>query len=244
MQIGVAIAAFTVVFWLSGQVFFACVAAYFAYTFFRESEHGSSVSAPDSTDRELSSFAIALFEVLGYAAKSDGKVAKSEIAVVEQIIKSFGLSSDQRKAAIACFNRGKAKTDFDALARNLARETNADSDIKQLTMGALIEVTAADGFLTQQEEQVLRQVHASLMPVKIVLEDVITSLRDNSPYGVLGLTPPADLAAIKAAYRKKCVEFHPDHLDQKKLPPELRAFAAERMKLIQEAYEHLSAEFA
>ena len=53
-------------------------------------------------------------------------------------------------------------------------------------------------------------------------------------YKILGLTPDADDAVIKAAYRALCIKYHPDRYDGDK------SFATELMKKINHAYEILS----
>jgi curved DNA-binding protein CbpA len=58
----------------------------------------------------------------------------------------------------------------------------------------------------------------------------MTLARDH--YAILGVSPNAAAALIKAAYRKKATQYHPD----KNPSPE----AAARFREIQEAYEALS----
>ncbi|RUM41133.1 MAG: J domain-containing protein, partial [Desulfocapsa sp.] len=54
-------------------------------------------------------------------------------------------------------------------------------------------------------------------------------------YAVLGLKPGADKDAIKKAYRKLSMKYHPDKV--RHLGEEFRAVAEEKMKEINAAYD-------
>lgn len=56
-------------------------------------------------------------------------------------------------------------------------------------------------------------------------------------YEVLGVKPGATVAAIRAAYREKAMEFHPDRVAS--LGPGARRLAEAKMREINEAYEAL-----
>jgi len=56
---------------------------------------------------EAGGFVGPLFTLLGAVAKSDGRISEQEIAVAERLMTRMGLDADQRKQAIASFNRGK-----------------------------------------------------------------------------------------------------------------------------------------
>jgi uncharacterized membrane protein YkvA (DUF1232 family) len=59
------------------------------------------------------------------------------------------------------------------------------------------------------------------------------------PYAILGLKRGASPMEIKAAFRKKIAEYHPDKVAH--LGDELKSLAEEKAKAIQAAYEKLSA---
>ena len=56
---------------------------------------------------------------------------------------------------------------------------------------------------------------------------------------VLGVSPDASLAEIKKAYRKLVKEYHPDKLASGSIPEEYIAFANQKIREINEAYEYL-----
>lgn len=61
---------------------------------------------------------------------------------------------------------------------------------------------------------------------------------DDDPYRVLGVPSMASADEIKAAYRLRMAEYHPDKVAH--LGPELRKLADLKTKAIQRAYERLS----
>ena len=60
---------------------------------------------------------------------------------------------------------------------------------------------------------------------------------DEKYYAILGLTPGASFAEIKAAYRKLSMQYHPDKVGH--LGEEFKKVAEEKMKEINNAYEFL-----
>ena len=61
---------------------------------------------------------------------------------------------------------------------------------------------------------------------------------DDDPYRVLGVKSMASAEEIKAAYRLRIAEYHPDKVAH--LGPELRTLADKKTKAIQRAYERLA----
>lgn len=59
-----------------------------------------------------------------------------------------------------------------------------------------------------------------------------------TPYEILGVSPDADQAEIKAAYRRMANQYHPDKVAH--LGKEFQELAEQRFKEIQEAYDRLA----
>ncbi|WP_028583312.1 DnaJ domain-containing protein [Desulfogranum mediterraneum] len=64
---------------------------------------------------------------------------------------------------------------------------------------------------------------------------------DERCYAVLGLESGADFAAIKSAYRKLSMQYHPDKVGH--LGDEFKGVAEEKMKEINAAYDHLKKKY-
>lgn len=58
-----------------------------------------------------------------------------------------------------------------------------------------------------------------------------------APHAVLGVKPDATVSEIRAAYREKAMEYHPDRVAS--LAPEFKKMAEQRMRDINNAYEEL-----
>ena len=59
--------------------------------------------------RVQAAFFSSLFSVMGYIAKVDGEVSKSEILLAQQVMQQMQLADDMQKVAKELFNQGKGK---------------------------------------------------------------------------------------------------------------------------------------
>jgi DnaJ like chaperone protein len=64
---------------------------------------------PGDQQRVQAAFFSSLFSVMGYIAKVDGKVSRSEILLAQQVMQHMQLSDDMQKVAKDLFNQGKQK---------------------------------------------------------------------------------------------------------------------------------------
>jgi len=115
--------------------------------------------SPEEKARVEKALFRALFPVLGYLAKSDGRVSESEIQTTEELIRRMGLSEVQRNEAIKLFQTGKSDSfelkeclqEFNDVSRGYA-------DIKRILLVYLITLALSDGVLHEAEERVLAEV--------------------------------------------------------------------------------------
>ena len=73
---------------------------------------------------------------------------------------------------------------------------------------------------------------AKAFKIRMSPEEIEEILRDESPWGILGVAPGATQAEIKTAYRKRALETHPDRNPDKA--------DGEAFKKVQAAYEKLT----
>jgi len=108
-------------------------------------------------------------------------------------------------------------------------------------MTILIRVGAADGEWHPAVEAKLTRIARIFDFSEAELEQMKSmELPDHhKAYEVLGVSPRASSREIKKAYKRLCMDFHPDRIATKDLPPAFREFAEERFRTIQEAYEAL-----
>jgi len=65
---------------------------------------------------------------------------------------------------------------------------------------------------------------------------------ERDPYEVLGVPPDADMATIRAAWRRLVRRSHPDHMIARGVPEEAIRLAQERMVAINDAWEKIREE--
>lgn len=200
------------------------------------------------------------FAVMGALCKADGVVTRDEIRVTEQLFDRLQLSREQKDAAKAAFNRGKApEFDLEAEVDTFTRSTRGGGILFQLFLQVQVAAVAADGEVHPAEHAMLVRVARRLgLSERDVaqLEALLRAAaggaatagappprqRVEDAYTALGVTPEAGVSEIKRAYRKLMSENHPDRLAAKGLPESLRQIAEERAREINAAYDLLKKE--
>ena len=199
------------------------------------------------------------FLLLGYIAKSDGRVSAAEIEHTEQIFVRLGLNAEQRQAAIKLFQKGAAQG-FDPMVsvtefRNL---TQRAVKVTQTLMTMLCALALSDDHLDSGEREALRYVGELLglsrANVDILLRMVEAQARMegerassshyskdisilDDAYAALGVSSSATSGEVKKAYRKLMSQNHPDKLIAKGVPEHMIKLATEKTQSIQTAYE-------
>jgi DnaJ like chaperone protein len=110
-----------------------------------------------------------------------------------------------------------------------------------LMMDVLFRVGAADGRLSDAEDQTLRSA-ARIFNVSDIEFNRLKSKYVRSAdkyYAVLKCDETASNEEIKKQYRKLVTEYHPDKIQAKGLPEEFIKFANDKFAEIQEAYDQI-----
>lgn len=204
------------------------------------------------------------FTLLGYIAKSDGRVSEAEIHQAENLFRQLRLNPKQREEAIAKFKMG-AQADFDprATVAAFAAKVGPRRQVQQTLFAFLVSMALADGQLEGNERKALHHIAELLsVPAREIdrLIDMIVAqtrfhqgagaggghgynraapARDRlkDAYLALGVEAAATDQEVKKAYRKLMSENHPDKLIAKGVPDEMVRLATERSQEISTAYE-------
>ena len=204
----------------------------------------------DSSDEELSdeeklklAYFAYFFACLAKVAKADGRVSEEEIAAVEGIMEDLELNEDGRKIAISIFKEAKdSDTSFEEYISQFATLIDYNNEFGTAFLYALYEVAIADGNVSGEERQMLFQAERILRIMPGTVEGLLgKSMELEVAYQLLGCHAEMTDAQIKAAYRQKCVQFHPDKLSGIGLPPEFTEFANSQLVKINAAYEQICA---
>lgn len=197
----------------------------------------------------------ATFSIMGALCKADRVVTRDEIRVAENTFDRLHLSAEQREAARAAFNRGKAPAfDLDAAVDAFAGIARGRGPLVQIFLQVQLMAVAADGNVHPAEHQMLVRIARRLglterdvMQLEALLRAASAGpsasgappprRRLDDAYAALGIAPGASDAEIKRAYRRLVSQNHPDKLASRGLPESMREIAEERTRKINAAYD-------
>jgi DnaJ like chaperone protein len=196
-----------------------------------------------------SQFLDSTFAVMGALCKVDGVVTRDEIQTAESMFERLHLSEEQRTAARASFNRGKAPGfDLNAEVAKFVQASRGQRPLLLMFLQIQCAAVASDGNLHPAEHEALVRVARLLGLTEADVAQLEALFRTGSPrgpspqqklddaYAALGLTLAATDAQIKQAYRRLMSQNHPDKLAAKGLPESMRAMAEEKTREISVAY--------
>jgi len=190
-------------------------------------------------------FFVALFSMLAKMARADGRVSADEAEVVNQFARQqLNLDAEDRKAAREIFthalNDDYSIYDYAAQYRQIA----PDHRMREMIYRLLFTLAYADGELHPGEDAILKEI-----PLHLGLDgSCYAMLKEEFQgrhadlgecYEILGCTPESTDAEVKRAYRKLCMEYHPDRIASKGLPDGFRKFAEEQMHRINASYDRI-----
>ena len=204
------------------------------------------------TERVQSAFFTTTFALMGYVAKSDGKVTRDEIVVAERVMSQMRLNTQQREVAIKLFNEGKRK-DFplEEILTQFRRESVRRSSLVQMLLEIVAATALADGTLHSQERKTLELIASKLGVSRARLDAVLARVSGQAgfesadenrsklaaAYALLAIESTASMEEVKRAYRRQMSQHHPDKLVAKGLPEEMIDIATRKTQDIKTAYD-------
>lgn len=230
----------------------AIAGAAFGHTFVDKKETAYLSSRPGTQDTLSSNeqaqlvFFTAAFSMLAKISKADGKITDNEISTIEKFMKhDLGLDANGQQTAINIFRQAvNSPEPFEAFATQFYSVFNTQPHIIELMMDILLRVSASDGKISSQEENMLlsavRIFNYSSADYKRHQSKYVK--QSNPYYSVLKCDETASNEEIKKQYRKLVVEYHPDKIQAKGLPEEFIKFANDKFKEIQHAYDIIKKE--
>ena len=222
----------------------ALLGAYAGHTMDRARERaaGAGATAGPNANRQVA-FTMAVIVLAAKMAKADGRVTRDEVNAFKQI---FHIPPEEMTGVGKLFNdAAEDATGFEPYARQIAQMFVHQPAVLEELLGGLFHIARADGTVHTGELEYLRQVGA----IFGFEGDAFESIRVQhmgagaaDPYQVLGLSSDATDAEVKAAYRKRSREYHPDTLIGQGLPQEFIDLATEKMAAINTAYDRIGKE--
>jgi DnaJ like chaperone protein len=194
------------------------------------------------------------FEIMGYVAKSDGRVSEAEIGAARALMREFQLNAADVNAAIACFQTGKAPG-FDAeLAVSRLREVcGSRRDLLWTFVDLQLRASLAGNGLSPPAHRILSGIagRLGLSPAEFAaMEASLRARRGSGPGKKVNLAACYEELEVDAsigdqelvkAYRRQMSRHHPDKLVANGLPESMAQMAKEKTQRIQEAYEQIRA---
>lgn len=192
-------------------------------------------------------FFVAAFSMLGKIAKADGRVTKPELETVRSFMtRDLGLNAQSRMVAEQIFrqsiNTGQPFTGF---ARQFYSEFQGKPRMLEAQIDIMLRVAASDGAPHKNQDALIAEAagifripHAAYMNLRARHVQAAQSRH----YSILGCSPGDSNETIKRQYRKKVKEYHPDTIAAKNLPEDFIAYAGDRFREVQEAWEAIQNE--
>ncbi|MEM7300117.1 MAG: DnaJ family molecular chaperone [Pseudomonadota bacterium] len=197
-----------------------------------------TVFAGDADTRRRVAFSIAIIALSAKMAKADGVVTEEEITAFLQI---FEVPEGEAENVSRVFNIAKQDVaGFQSYATQVQSLFPEDEDVLRDVMDALFHIAKADSVLHENELLYLEEV-AMLFGFSVSQFEAQklrhVSLGEADPYAVLEAEPEWSFAEIKAHYRRRVAESHPDKLLMRGVPPEFIRIANDRVAALNKAWE-------
>lgn len=211
---------------------------------FDRNSHGR----PELTDEERGKllFFISTFSLAAKMAKADGVVTREELAIVDNFMRNeLRLESDDIEFARRIFNEARNSAEsFEGFARQFAAIYSHQPKYYRTMLHILFGIAMADGVLHPAEEELLKSA-AAIFGIEYQEFTQIRAMYvpdTEKHYATLGCNRSDSVETIKGRYKKLALDFHPDKIMAKDLPPEFVEFAKQKFQAIQEAYDAIRKE--
>lgn len=234
-------------------LFGAIVGLLIGHQFDRRAQTSRTRIAGDPRALQLAFFR-ATFQVMGHAAKADGRVTAQEIDAAREAMRRFSLSEQDVRRAIDLYTEGKS-ADFalDEVLGELRATAAGRDDLCRLFVQIQLEAALQGGGLNPASRAVFARMCSALGVSAIefaALEAMLRMRGQAGPgpartqsdrladaYQVLGVRPGAADAEVTLAYRRLVSQSHPDKMVANGLPESMIEAAHERTRRVLEAYE-------
>ena len=193
------------------------------------------------TQQANMTFFVGCFSMLAKLAQADGEVTDAELRSIEDfMINDLRLDPISRNSAARIFYSAQESPEgFSGFAEQFYRQFRGNPQVLDIMMDILLRVAAAEGGMSRAEETLILEAVRifGFSETKYRNMKQRYGLASERNYAVLDLNSGASVEEIKKAYRRLVSEYHPDKLASKGVPEEFKAFASEKFREIQEAYE-------
>ena len=215
---------------------------------------GGRSAAPKPSASVSGEFFRTAFEIMGYVAKSDGRVSEAEIGAARKLMQELNLGAADIGAAIACFRTGKsAGYDATSSIERLREACGLRYDLLRAFVDLQLRAALAGNGISPPARRILMDIAERLGLSGLEFANMEASLRarHRSPqgrsdnlaqcYAELEVDASISDQELVKAYRRQMSRHHPDKLVANGLPESMTQMAKEKTQRIQEAYEGIRA---
>lgn len=193
---------------------------------------------------------LALLKIASLLIKSDGKVDRSEVNLVQTFFRKTYGASKANKLFKDLKSRSDIPTDISSLTEIIKNKLNPSKHYSIIQF--LFALSAVDGLISDSEiefiynfgysfgytDERLDSIKNQFIKSKQQTKSKEYSQKIIDSLNVLGLKPGVTLVEIKKSYRSLAKEFHPDKLSG--MSQGIINLAKEKFLLIQDSYEYLN----
>lgn len=201
------------------------------------------------SESERNSFLFSLLVLSAYIINADGRIMHSEMEFVRGFLrKQFGTAAEQQGNQILLrlfeeqkrMNASQPGAFRNAVIQSAAQIAENMSYSQRLQLlNYLTMIARADGVVSPEEVSALREIAAAMRMQPQEVDSMLNLRRDDlaSAYKVLGVSPSATDAEVKAAYRQMALKHHPDRVAT--LGEDVRKAAEKKFQEINDAKERI-----
>lgn len=187
-------------------------------------------------------FTIAVIALGAKMAKADGRVTRDEVTAFREV---FTIPPEEEASAARLFNMARQDVaGFETYAQRIKAMFGEDPDGMLCDlMEGLFYIALADGEYHPNEDDFLHRVAGifglSERQFKGLRTRFVADAKPD-PYDVLGVDPDATIDEVRAAWRARVRETHPDRMMARGLPAEAVKLAEKRLVAINQAWESIN----
>ena len=209
-------------------------------------ENVRTVFQGDAETRKRVAFSVALIALSAKMAKADGVVTSDEVDAFRDV---FDVPPEEFNNVARLYNLAKQDVaGFDAYGGQVRSlfpgDDPTDGEVLLDVIDALFHIAKADGFIHNNELLFLEEIATVFGFDEVAFERICAHHlhpEGADPYKILDADPQWDFAQLKAHYRKRVAESHPDRLMARGVPKEFIKIASDRLAAINGAWESIEA---
>ncbi|RMG21675.1 MAG: molecular chaperone DjiA [Deltaproteobacteria bacterium] len=198
-------------------------------------------SAREIDEEAQLAFARHLVQLFAATAQADGSVRREEVAVIREFFEQRLHFTGPRLDEVRRMLKQALRTEVDLEGAAKAYAAASEPADRLLFLQALYELGLGDGDINTSQQRTINEIARHLgiseQDHRMVRQLFFTEPGLEEDYRLLGLSPDAEDAAVKKAYRALAARHHPDKVLH--LGEEAVAMAQQRFAELQAAYDRI-----